>query len=161
VKWYQRFLYVRWCFALKGVWHEIFYFKFFSWNSFPRTLSIPWGPFQIFTKIRTDIYNFVRWCSQNRWEIIRGEARWISIVLGVELSGPILSARPRGRTYKPFKEPRNRLPAWRAGRTTLLSYRPARLHRLLESIPRNRFLGAINVYKYVLRTLPLNFPLQV
>ena len=29
-----------------------------------------------------------------------------------------------------------------------LSYRPARLHCLVESIPRNRFLGSINVYKY-------------
>jgi hypothetical protein len=29
-----------------------------------------------------------------------------------------------------------------------LSYRLARLHRLAESIPRNRFLGSINVYKY-------------
>ncbi len=29
-----------------------------------------------------------------------------------------------------------------------LSYWPARLHRLAESIPRNRFLGSINVYKY-------------
>jgi hypothetical protein len=32
-----------------------------------------------------------------------------------------------------------------------LSYRPARLHSLAESIPRNRFLGSINVYKYGLR----------
>jgi hypothetical protein len=30
-------------------------------------------------------------------------------------------------------------------------YRPARQHRLAESIPRNRFLGSINVYKYKLR----------
>jgi hypothetical protein len=29
-----------------------------------------------------------------------------------------------------------------------LSYWPARLHRLAKSIPRNRFLGSINVYKY-------------
>ncbi len=28
-----------------------------------------------------------------------------------------------------------------------LSYRPARLHRLAESIPWNRFLGSINVLK--------------
>jgi hypothetical protein len=57
---------------------------------------------------------------------------------------------------KPFKEPRKRFPAWRVGTTTLFvvparqatSYRPARLHRLVESISRNRFLGFINVYKY-------------
>jgi hypothetical protein len=29
-----------------------------------------------------------------------------------------------------------------------LSYWPARLHILAKSIPRNRFLGSINVYKY-------------
>jgi hypothetical protein len=29
-----------------------------------------------------------------------------------------------------------------------VSYRPARLHRLAESIPWNRFLGSMNVYKY-------------
>jgi hypothetical protein len=28
------------------------------------------------------------------------------------------------------------------------SYRPVRLHRLAKSIPRNRFLGSINIYKY-------------
>jgi hypothetical protein len=30
----------------------------------------------------------------------------------------------------------------------LLAYRPDRLHRLAKSIPRNRFLGFINFYKY-------------
>jgi hypothetical protein len=29
-----------------------------------------------------------------------------------------------------------------------LSYRPDRLHRLAELIPRNQFLGSLNVYKY-------------
>jgi hypothetical protein len=33
-------------------------------------------------------------------------------------------------------------------RQPYLSYRPARLHRLAESISRNRFLGSINVYKF-------------
>jgi hypothetical protein len=33
-------------------------------------------------------------------------------------------------------------------RQPYLSYRPARLHRLAKSIPWNRFLGSINVYKY-------------
>ncbi len=33
------------------------------------------------------------------------------------------------------------------------SYRPVRLHRLAESIPRNQFLGSIDVYKYGLCTL--------
>ena len=35
-----------------------------------------------------------------------------------------------------------------------LSYWPTRLHRLAESIPRNLFLGSINVYKYRLRSEP-------
>jgi hypothetical protein len=39
----------------------------------------------------------------------------------------------------------NRFPAWWAGTTTHLSYRPARLHRLAESITWNRFLSSINV----------------
>ncbi len=33
-------------------------------------------------------------------------------------------------------------------RQSHFSYRPARIHRLAESIPRNRFLGSLNVYKY-------------
>jgi hypothetical protein len=36
-----------------------------------------------------------------------------------------------------------------------LSYRPARLHRLAEFIPWNRFLGSIKVQKYGLRTRDL------
>ncbi len=36
-------------------------------------------------------------------------------------------------------------------RQPYFSYRPARLHGLAKSIPRNRFLGSINVYKYGLR----------
>ncbi len=34
-----------------------------------------------------------------------------------------------------------------------LSYRPARLHRPAESIPWNRFLGSLNVYKFGLWTV--------
>ncbi len=37
--------------ALKGVWHKIFDYKFFSWITSPRPLRIPLGPFQIFKKI--------------------------------------------------------------------------------------------------------------
>ncbi len=48
-----------------------------------------------------------------------------------------------------FKEPRNRFPAWRAGTTSLFDL-PARqtINRLSESIPWNRFLGSLNVYKF-------------
>ncbi len=52
----------------------------------------------------------------------------------------------RARICRPFKDTRNRFPAWQP----YLSYRPARLHWLPESNPRTRFLGSINVYKYVL-----------
>jgi hypothetical protein len=37
-------------------------------------------------------------------------------------------------------------------RQPYLSYRLASLHRLAELIPRNRFLGSLNVYKYGLCT---------
>jgi hypothetical protein len=41
------------CTDLKGVWHEIFDFRFFYHEIFSLgPLSIPFGPFQIFTKIR-------------------------------------------------------------------------------------------------------------
>jgi hypothetical protein len=40
-----------------------------------------------------------------------------------------------------------------------LSYRPARPHRLADSVYRNRFLASINVYKYGLRReLPEDLP---
>ncbi len=41
-------------------------------------------------------------------------------------------------------------------RQPYLSYRPARLHRLAKSIPQNRFLGSINIYKYGLWKLRSN-----
>ncbi len=45
--------------CLKGVWHEIFDFKFFSMNQFPLAPEYSVGQFWIFTKIRGDIRNFV------------------------------------------------------------------------------------------------------
>jgi len=64
----------------------------------------------------------------------------------------------QSRICKHFKEPGNRFPALRAGTITLFVVRPARLHRLAESIPRNRFLSSINVYKYGLcRVCPKTF----
>jgi hypothetical protein len=54
----------------------------------------------------------------------------------------------RARICRSFKETRYRFSAWRAGTKPYLSYWPARLHRLAKSIPRNRFLGSINIYKY-------------
>ncbi len=57
----------------------------------------------------------------------------------------------RAPICKFFKEPGNDSqpggPVWQL----FLLYRLARLHRLAESIPRNRFLGSLNIYKYGLR----------
>ncbi len=57
----------------------------------------------------------------------------------------------RARICKPFKVPRIDSqpggPVWQP----YLLYRLARLHRLAELIPRNRFLGSLNVYKYGIR----------
>ncbi len=40
---------------LKGVWHEIFDFRFFSWISVPRAYEYSLGAASIFSKIRGDI----------------------------------------------------------------------------------------------------------
>jgi hypothetical protein len=42
-----------------------------------------------------------------------------------------------------------------------LSYRPARLHRLAEFIPWNRFLGSINVQKYGLSASALRYNVNI
>ncbi len=47
------------------------------------------------------------------------------------LRSPGIDSQPGGPVRQPY-----------------LTYRPARLHRLAESIPWNRFLGFFNVYKY-------------
>ncbi len=63
--------------------------------------------------------------------------------------GEAATEHPRACIFKPFKEPRNRFPAWRnrflvqnffcrAGPPGYISWR-------------NRFLGSLNVYKYGLR----------
>ncbi len=41
--------------SLKGVWHEIFSFTFFSWIIFPRTPEYPIRTISIFSKVRGDI----------------------------------------------------------------------------------------------------------
>ncbi len=66
------------------------------------------------------------------------------------------SSANTGRGRKPFKEPRNQIPAGGPVRQPYLTYWPASLHRLAESIPWNQFLGSLNVYKYRLRILPAN-----
>ena len=47
------------------------------------------------------------------------------------LRSPGIDSQPAGTVRQPY-----------------MLYRPARQHRLAASIPRNRFLGSINVYKY-------------
>jgi hypothetical protein len=54
----------------------------------------------------------------------------------------------RARIFKPLKEPRNRFSAWGPVRQPYLTYRPARLHSLSETIHWNRLLVSWNVYKY-------------
>ncbi len=58
-----------------------------------------------------------------------------------------LAWRDRTGICRPFKDPRNGFPAWRMVQQPYLSYRPARLHKLVESIPRKWFLSSIYVYK--------------
>jgi hypothetical protein len=68
----------------------------------------------------------------------RGFVRMIR--LQVFFSEPVFEnlLRSLGIDFQPGR------PVWQP----YLSYRPARLHRLAESIPRNRFPGSRNVYKY-------------
>ncbi len=68
---------------------------------------------------------------------------------------PPPSVLPRARICKPFKEPRNRFLAWRVSTTTQVVVWPVRLQYIGW---RNRFLGSINDYKYVLsaRAHPTN-----
>jgi hypothetical protein len=54
----------------------------------------------------------------------------------------------RDGIFKSFMEPWNRSQPGGPVQQPYLSYQPARLHSLAESIPRNQFLGSINVYKY-------------
>jgi hypothetical protein len=59
--------------------------------------------------------------------------------------------RTRIQTWRAgnLNKPRNRFPAWRAGATALFVVPARQIHRLHgESIPRNRFLGSLNVYKF-------------
>ncbi len=46
-------------YKLKGVWHEIFDFSFFSLISVPWPLSIPLGSFSLFLKIHGDNHEWM------------------------------------------------------------------------------------------------------
>jgi hypothetical protein len=62
----------------------------------------------------------------------------------------------RVRICRPFKEPRNRFPALRGGpydNPILRTCPPCRLHRLANTIPWNRFLGSLSIYKFGLSTV--------
>jgi hypothetical protein len=52
------------------------------------------------------------------------------------LWSPGIDSQPGGPVHQPY-----------------LTDRPARLHKLAESIPRKQFLGSLNVYKFGLRVL--------
>jgi hypothetical protein len=74
--------------------------------------------------------------------------------LKVSIFGPIAGI------CKPIKEPRNRFLAWRAGTTTLFDVPTRYATWLAESIPWNRFVGSLKVYKYELCTRSLNETMQ-
>jgi hypothetical protein len=69
------------------------------------------------------------------------------------LSDSLLSARELPESNSPYLRS-SRIdsePDWPVCMTTLFDipmYRPARLHRLAESVPWNRFLGSLNVYEF-------------
>ncbi len=65
---------------------------------------------------------------EHRWDLVH--AYWTEPVFVILLRSPGIDCHPGGPVPQPY-----------------LSYRPARLHRPAESIPRNRFLGSLNVYK--------------
>jgi hypothetical protein len=52
---YEKPLFLHFCDFLKGQCHEIFCIWFFHESVSPKPLSIPLGPFRIFSKIRGDI----------------------------------------------------------------------------------------------------------
>ncbi len=54
----------------------------------------------------------------------------------------------RARICEPLRSPGIDSQLGEPVRQLYLSHRPARINRLAESIPRNRFLGSIKVYKY-------------
>jgi|688.fasta_scaffold190272_2 hypothetical protein len=63
----------------------------------------------------------------------------------------------RARICKRFKSPGINFASLVPVRLPYLPYRPARLHRLVESIPWNRFLSSLNVYKFGLSSFYLPF----
>ncbi len=70
----------------------------------------------------------------------------VDLLLAWETSRPKTKCEGTGRDRicKPFKEPRNQFPAWRAGTTNLFVVpRPAILHRQVRSNPWNQFLGLL------------------
>ncbi len=81
--------------------------------------------------------------------------RLVSLFLHTE---PTAVIHNRARICRLLQEPRNRFPACRAGTTTLFVV-PARqaTSRLAKSMPRNRFLGSINVYIYGLSSEAAGF----
>ncbi len=105
-----------------------------------------------------NVYRFsVQYVGMQREEIIRYTAVSMYGDSGEFITGSAWLLRRHvanvmhtgARICKPFREPKNRFPAWRTVTTTLLDVvRPVRLHRLEESIPRNQFLGSLNVCKF-------------
>jgi hypothetical protein len=89
---------------------------------------------------------YIGW--RNRFPFLKqaSEPVLVNVYVAQESIPPVYVAR--ARICRSFKETRYRFSAWRVGTKPYLSYWPARLHRLAKSIPQNRFLCSINVYKY-------------
>ncbi len=109
-------------------------------------------------KIIPENFLFYRWCYWHRWTTsIRDYLREFSKKIETIPKAYSVTQGPWwhwftketwARICRSFKEIRYRFSAWRAGTKPYLSYWPAKLHRLAKSIPRNRFPGSINIYKY-------------
>ncbi len=83
-----------------------------------------------------------------------------TLILKLSLRPLHWGPKTRARICKPFKEPKNRFPAGGPIRQPYLTYQPARLHRLAESVAWNRFLDFLNVYKFGLTGFLLSLALD-
>jgi hypothetical protein len=104
------------------------------------------------TRLLCKSYSIQIWCTflvspfQSSYSVMSNAIGTVLLHFYIQVSTrPLLT---RARICKPLKEPRNRIPTWRAGTTILFDvYRPARIHRPAESNSWNRFLGSLNVNK--------------
>ncbi len=80
-------------------------------------------------RIRILTQNQCVWAKEHTYILYKHKAEPVFLNL---LRSPGIDSQPGGPVQQPY-----------------LSYWPVRQHRLTESIPRNRFLGSLDVYKYL------------